>query len=122
MTENRHDEMKQMLDNILNEDITLNIPLEDLIWAIINYSYMMRDIEDELFSNYPHYPNNLSPREIDSLANNKEYTACRRDELARIIGQYSDFDTSKIWESVDSIFRDYSNRLSWNEFVKGDVE
>ncbi len=110
MTENRRDEMKQMLDDILNEDITLNIPLEDLIWTIINYSYMMRDIEDELFSNYPYYPNNLSRREIDSLANDKEYTACRRDELARIISQYSDFDTSKIWESVDSIFRDYSKK------------
>jgi hypothetical protein len=49
MTENRHDEMKQMLDDVLNEDITLNIPLGDLIWTIIYYSYMMRDNEDMLF-------------------------------------------------------------------------
>lgn len=116
MTENRRDEMKQMLDDILKEDITLNIPLEDLIWTIINYSYMMRDIEDKIFSNYPYYPNNLSKRDYDSLANDKEYTACRRDELARIIGQYSDFDISKIWESVDSIFRDYSKKEINNEF------
>ena len=34
----------------------------------------------------------------------KEYSACRRDELARIIGQYSDFDTQEIWNEVDEIF------------------
>ena len=104
------DEMKQIKDNILKEedDITLKISLNDLIWSIIVYSYNMRNIEDELFSHYPYCPPNLTKIDMEQLSKDKEYLACRRDELTRLISQYSDFDTSRIWEQVDTIFKDYS--------------
>ena len=104
------DEMKQMCDTILKEDKSIGVSLKDLIWAMIVYSYEMRDIEDKIFADYPYKPHNLSQNEYDYLTNNKEYLACRRDELAKIIGKYSDFDTNKIWEQVDTIFRDYSKK------------
>lgn len=98
------EELKEKVDNIIKEDKTINVPLKDLIWTMVAYSYEMKYIEDKMFSNYPLIPDNLTEEDIDKLANDKEYLACKRSELARLIKQYSDFDTRKIWEQIDPIF------------------
>ena len=110
MSYNQRDEMHNMLNEIVQENISVNIPLTDLVWTMIVYSYEMRDIEDELFKHYPFRPRSMSLEMEQSLVNDKEYLACRRDELARIISQYSDFDTSKIHDKIKTIFRDYTKQ------------
>lgn len=101
------EELKEKVDNIIKEDKTINVPLKDLIWTIVAYSYEMRDIEDELFKHYPFRPRSMSLEMEQSLVNDKEYLACRRDELARIISTYSEFDTQRIWEQINPIFKVY---------------
>lgn len=101
------EELKEKVDNIIKEDKTINVPLKDLIWTIVAYSYEMRDIEDEMFSNYQFIPNNLTEEDIDELAEDKEYVACKRNELIRIISTYSEFDTQRIWEQINPIFKVY---------------
>ena len=94
------DEVKEMADKILgdNKETILQIPLKDLIWTIICYSLEMNEFERGTY---------MGKSEVeyrDTLMVQKEYMACRRDELARIISQYSDFDTQRVWEVVDEIF------------------
>lgn len=102
------DNIKDIVDKIIqDDDLIINIPLSDLIWTIVVFSFSMRNIEDELFKRYPFRPLSLSKEEEANLSRDKEYCACRRDELARLIGQYSDFDTQRIWDEVDKIFKDY---------------
>lgn len=110
MVENKRVEI---LHNILQEDkdIIINIPLKDLIWTIICYSYNMRDIEDEMFKNYPYTPLDISNKDMEYLSTQKEYHACRRDELARLISTYSDFNTQRVWVEVDKIFKNYNTSL-----------
>lgn len=97
-------EIKNIVDNILKEDknIELTIPLKDLIWTITAFSYLMKNIEEEIFND-----SIFKTTKIEKLINQKEYYACRRDELARLITQYTDFDTQRIWNEVDSIFVEY---------------
>lgn len=99
-------DIRKVTDNIIedNKEVILHIPLEDLVWAIVYFSYSMRDDEDEAFLNP-----NLTNSDRQRFIRDREYLASRRDELARIIGQYSDFDTQKIWTviSESGIFRKY---------------
>lgn len=106
MTENKR---ARMLESILqtDDDVILNIPLKDLVSAIIWLSYEMRGIEDRMFKNYPHYPKDMSKYKFERLGEEKEYYACRRDELVGLIIRYSDFDTQRIWDEVDKIFKKY---------------
>ena len=101
------EELKEKVDSIIKEDKIINVPLKDLIWTIVAYSYEMRDIEDEMFSNYPLIPDNLTEEDIDKLAKDKEYLACKRNELTRIIHTYTEFDTQRIWEQINPIFKVY---------------
>ena len=90
-----------------DKDTIVEIPLKDLIWTIVCYSNEMSNFEKEAFSNYPYYPRHKNEDETDRLIQAREYKACRRDELARIITQYTDYDTSKIWSEVIKLFKDY---------------
>jgi hypothetical protein len=105
--------IKNIVDNILkeNENKTIHIPLKDLIWTIVVFSYDMKSIEDKVFSDYPFQPMGMCEDTYKSLIQDKEYLACRRNELARIIGQYTDFNTQKIWDETDKIFTNYP--LEW---------
>ena len=100
---------ERMLESILqtDDDVILNIPLKDLVSAIIWLSYEMRGLEDRMFKNYPYYPMDMSKDELERLEQKKEYYACRRDELVGLIIRYSDFDTQRIWDEVDKIFKKY---------------
>ena len=99
-------DIQKVTDNILedNKEVTIHIPLEDLVWTIVSFSYMMRYNEDEAFLNP-----NISSEERQHYINHREYLASRRDELARLIGQYSEFDTQRIWTVIreSGIFRSY---------------
>lgn len=96
-------------ENIIGnvEDTVLEIPLTDLIWTIVVFSQQMSDCEQEAFKDYPYYPLDKTKEYVDGLLREKEYTACRRDELARLISQYSSFDIQKIWDEVDKLFKEY---------------
>ena len=107
-------DIKQVYEAILTEadkDNIVSIPLKDLIWTMVIYSKQMRNLEDEIFSEYPYYPSDKSKIEVDNLIKDKEYKACRRDELARLITKYSEFDTQKIWAEVDKLFKDYRSTI-----------
>ena len=97
------EEMRDMLDKIIKDDkdAILEVPLKDLVWAIICFSTEMKNYEDDAFmgKGQEKYRNNLIIQ--------REYSACRRDELAGIINRYSDYDTQKIWNEVDKIFDSY---------------
>lgn len=99
------EDIKKVAGNIVKDnDTVLEIPLSDLVWTIVVFSYNMSTIEDEIFSEVH---NTINRDNLDKLVMRKECTAARRDELARIIGQYSDFDTRKIWDEVDNLFKHY---------------
>lgn len=107
------EDLRNMTDTILQDDtdIILNIPLKDLIWTIVCYSQEMSTLEQEAFGKtYPYLQPGMTQEQVDSLINQKEYTACRRDELARIIGQYTSFDTQRIYKEVNKLFKKYDSR------------
>lgn len=97
-------EIKEVTDSILGDDrdIVCNIPLKDLIWTMVVYSVEMSNLEDEIFNSQQ--GNSV---ELDSLINKREYRACRRDELARLISQYTSFDTQRVWSEVDKFFKEW---------------
>ena len=97
-------DIKLIVDKIVEDkDITIEIPLIQLVWAIVAYSDEMVGLEDKLFGE-----DSLSLKEEGFFFRQKEYYACRRDELSRLISQYSDFDTEKIWKEVNKMFKDYN--------------
>ena len=103
-------DVKTSYNNIISdvdEEIVLEIPLKELIGTIVVYSNEMSNLEKEAFTNYPYYPVHKSKDETDKLIQSREYIACRRDELARLISQYSSFDTQKIWSEVIKLFKEY---------------
>lgn len=102
-------QVKEVVDKIIGEEneLMVNISLQDLIWTIVSYSFNMRNIEDEIFKDYPFEPVTMRKIDVEKLIKDKEYFACRRDELARLISQFSDFDTRKIWVEVDKLFEEY---------------
>jgi len=103
-------DIREIYETILTEadkDTIVSIPLKDLIWTIVIYSKEMSNFEKEAFENYPYYPVHKSKDETDRILQAREYRACRRDELARLITQYTDYDTSKIWSEVIKLFKDY---------------
>ena len=90
------DKVKEMWDTILTEEEknkTITIPIKDLVWTMICYSYNMKEYED------------ISSRFL------KEGVAARRDELGRLITQYSNFNTQRIYKETDKIFRDMGERI-----------
>lgn len=102
-------QVKEVVDKIIGEEkeLALNISLQDLIWTIVSYSLDMKNIEEKIFKNDSFKQGDLTKVDVENLIKDKECCACRRDELARIIRQYSDFDTRKIWVEVDKLFEDY---------------
>lgn len=104
-------DIKQVYEAILTEadkDTIVSIPLKDLIWTIVVFSQQMSDCEQEAFGDsYPRMQPGMTQEEVDSIISQREYLACRRDELARLITQYTDYDTSKIWSEVIKLFKDY---------------
>lgn len=105
MTEKEADNnIKSITDTIIgNQDITIKIPLVDLVWTIVIFSDKMVDLEDKI------HDDNLSLEEKAYFLRQKEYYACRNDELSRLISQYSDFDTQRIWKEVDKMFKVYGD-------------
>lgn len=88
--------IRGIVDNILGEDkgIVLEIPLNDLVWTIVCFYDRLYALDDEI-------------QELCELGMfytdlrfEKEMLASRSDELARVIGQYSDFDTQQIWNNL----------------------
>ena len=96
-------EIKIIVDNIIgdDEDVIVNIPLRDLIWTIVCYSKDMSVCENKI----RHEPDS---EDLEYLIRLKEYTTYRRDELSRLINQYSDFNIIRIWDEVDKLVR-YKN-------------
>ena len=107
-----YNDIKQIYEKLIqdNEEMIVQIPLKHLIWTICWYSDKMSRIEEMIFKNYPNYPINMNINEYQSLVNSKEYYACRRDELLRIISNYSNFDTQKIYDETKSMFNDYNHK------------
>ena len=100
--------IESITDTIIgNQDITIKIPLVDLVWTIVIFSDKMVDLEDKIFKD-----DSLSLKEKAYFLRQKEYYACRRDELSRLISQYSDFDTEKIWKEVDKMFKAYGDDVN----------
>ena len=107
------EDLRNMTDTILQDDtdIILNVPLKDLVWTIVCYSQEMSNLEQEAFGKtYPYLQPGMTQEQVDYLIDQREYTACRRDELARIIGQYTSFDTQRIYKEVDKLFKKYDCR------------
>lgn len=108
-------DLKEMHNRIIgDDDVTVEIPLKDLIWTIIMYSQQMSNIEKEAFQDYPYIKIGRQKR-FDDLIKDREYKACRRDELARLISTYSDFDTKRLWVEVDTLFKDFRNEYEESE-------
>jgi len=89
--------IREIVDTIIkdNENIELIIPLSDIVWTIVVFYYRLYMLDEEIQSN-------PQSDKMWSLKMNKECMASRSDELARIINQYSDFDTQHIWETLKS--------------------
>ena len=95
------EDITRRVDNIIGEDndLTFNVKLEDLIWTIVVFQYRLKEYDDEIDKAY----NGRIYANLRSLITDKECIASRCDEIARIIGQYSTFDTSRIWEETRKI-------------------
>lgn len=91
-------EIRKIVDEILKEDKqTITIPLEELIWTIVCFNFDIKSIEEEI-----NIDTKLD-RPIYDLHCEKECKASRIDEISRIIGQYSDFDTQRIYKETRKI-------------------
>lgn len=102
---NNTEDLKKIFNNIINpdeEDIIIEVPVSKLIWRIVMLSDQMVDYEDKIFED-----DNLSLKEKSYYYEQKEYCACRRDEIAKIITHFSNYDTSKIWDETNKMFKEY---------------
>ena len=89
-------DIRGIVDNIVgkDKDIILEIPLKDLVWTIVVFYDRIYELDDRM-------------QELSSMGMfytdvrfNKEMLASRSDELARVIAQYGDFDTQRIWSNL----------------------
>lgn len=94
-------DLKVMYNDIINdvEDTQISINVKDLIWTIMVYEHQLHLTEQELYDAM--YGKIFG--DIRSLITQKECYASRSDELARLLSEYSDFDTQKIWEQTKKI-------------------
>ena len=94
------EEVKSKTDAILGDTTVkmVSVPLEDLVWTIVNFDDRANQAEDKLagMNHEASFYNKEDVEKLHSLVVERECYRARIDELARVIGQYTDFDTSRI--------------------------
>ena len=104
---NRYENMKHICNTIITEEEnkTITIPIKDMIWAMLHYTYERLEIEEQILADDNN--NILLTSRNHQLLVNKECSAAREDELARLISHYSDFDTQKIHKETHKIIKEW---------------
>ena len=92
-------EIREICDAIITDDEnkTITIPLTDLIWTIVCYNFDIKHIEEEINID------DAMGRPFYDLICAKNCKSSRIDEIGRIISQYGDFDTQKIYKETRKI-------------------
>lgn len=98
-------EVKEIVDKILGDDydITVTLPLKDLVWTMVNYSFNIKEIEELI---HAATEDNIKLTQYNHrLLVDKECNAAREDELGRLISTYSNFNTQRIYKETGKIFQ-----------------
>lgn len=91
------DELIKETSKLLGEDCDkfITIPLKDFIWTMVIYKKQINDLDELMNDVHTSLANRLV------LKVRKESMVARCDELGRVVSQYSDFDTSRVWTPRD---------------------
>lgn len=94
-------DLKQMLENIIQEDEEITVSLKNLIWTILVYEHELHQKEQQFYDAL----DGRIRADLYHLKFDKEVCAVKSNVIAGIIQRYSDFDTSKIWEQTRKIHK-----------------